>query len=206
MVEATTAPGAPPPERNLRYFLTGKVASLFFLGFSAGLPFPLVYSTLTAWLQESGLSTSTISTFAWIGFAYAFKFIWSPIVDATQIPVLCRLLGRRRGWLISAQLGVCLSLFALAQIDPSQTLGMFATVALMVALLSATQDIVLDAYRVEVGGEHMQAELAASYQYGYRTAIVVGGAGALYLAEFASWSVSYSIMAACMSVGNDCDA
>ncbi len=156
---------------------------------------------MSAWLQEAGLSTSTISTFAWIGFAYSFKFIWSPIVDATRIPILCRWLGRRRGWLFAAQLGVGLSLLLLAQIDPSQTLATFTTIALMVALLSATQDIVLDAYRVEIGGDDMQAELAASYQYGYRLAIVVSGAGALYLAEYGSWSISYSVMAACMSVG-----
>lgn len=189
------------PARDWRYLLQGRVASLFFLGFSAGLPFPLVYATLSAWLQEAGLSTSTISTFAWIGFAYSFKFIWSPIVDATQIPVLCRLLGRRRGWLFASQLGVSLTLLLLAQMDPSKTLGIFAAIAVAVALLSATQDIVLDAYRVEIGGEEMQAELAASYQYGYRTAIVVSGAGALYLAEFGSWSISYTVMAACMSVG-----
>lgn len=201
MVDTPTANAPSAPRRNWQYFLQGKIASLFFLGFGAGLPFPLVYSTLSAWLQEAGLSTSAISTFAWIGFAYAFKFIWSPIVDATRIPILCRLLGRRRGWLFAAQLGVCLSLLLLAQMDPSQTLAAFAAVALMVALLSATQDIVLDAYRVEIGGEHMQAELAASYQYGYRLAIVVSGAGALYLAEYGSWSISYSVMAACMSVG-----
>lgn len=184
-----------------RYYLQEKVLVLFFLGFSAGLPLPLVFSTLTAWLYESELPTSTISTFAFLMFAYSFKFAWSPLVDAVRIPLLTRLLGRRRAWLLVTQLGVAISLAALAQIDPGATLVSFSVVAAAVAWFAATQDIVLDAYRVEVAGEEMQGVLAASYQYGYRVAVVVSGAGALYAAEFSSWSFAYTLMALCMGVG-----
>ena len=202
MVETSQTVAEPaPPRRDWRFFLQGRILSLFFLGFAAGLPFPLVYSTLSAWLTDAGLAMSTISTFAWIGFAYAFKFIWSPLVDSLEIPVLSRWLGRRRGWLLTSQIGVAASLLVLAQIDPAAAIGAFAITALMVALLSATQDIVLDAYRVEIGGEHLQAELAMAYQYGYRLAVLVAMAGALYLAEFGSWRISYMTMAACMAVG-----
>ena len=184
-----------------RYYLQSRVVVIFFLGFSAGLPFLLVYSTLTAWLQESGLATSKISMFAWLGFAYSFKFVWSPIVDAASIPLLTRWLGRRRAWLFVTQLGLALALFSLAQLDPAASLPVFAAVAGGVAFLSATQDIVLDAYRVESAETEMQGMLAAAYQYGYRVAVVVSGAGALYIAEFGSWRLSYTVMGACMGVG-----
>jgi PAT family beta-lactamase induction signal transducer AmpG len=184
-----------------RYYMQEKVLVIFFLGFSAGLPFPLIYSTLTAWLYEVELPTSTISTFAFLMFAYSFKFVWSPLVDAVRIPVLTRVLGRRRAWLLTTQFGVAASLLFLSQMDPSSTLLAFSVVAAVVAWFAATQDIVLDAYRVELAGEEMQGVLAASYQYGYRVAVVVSGAGALYVAEFGSWSLSYMIMAACMVVG-----
>ncbi len=175
--------------------------ALFFLGFSAGLPFPLVYSTLTAWLEEAGLERSTISTFAWLGFAYSFKFLWSPLVDRMSLPLLTRLLGRRRAWLFAAQLGIGASLVVLADLDPATALGAFTGVAIAVALLSATQDIALDAYRIEIAEVEMQGVLAAAYQYGYRIAIAVGTAGALYIAEFGSWSMAYKAMAGCMLVG-----
>lgn len=189
------------PAGSWRYYLQSKVLVIFFLGFSAGLPFLLVYSTLTAWLQESGLATSTISMFAWLGFAYSFKFAWSPIVDAARIPVLTNWLGRRRAWLLVTQLCLTGGLLVLARLDPAANLALFAAVAGAVAFFSATQDIVLDAYRVESAETRMQGMLAAAYQYGYRVAVVVSGAGALYIAEFGSWRISYSVMGACMSVG-----
>lgn len=184
-----------------RYYLQEKVLVIFFLGFSAGLPLPLVYATLTAWLFEAGVPTSKISLFAYLMLAYSFKFVWSPLVDAVGLPVLTRWLGRRRAWLFASQVGLALSLYWLSNIDPSSAMTMFVVVAACVALLSATQDIVLDAYRIEIAPVEMQGVLAASYQYGYRVAIVVSGAGALYLAEFLSWSISYAVMAACMAIG-----
>jgi MFS transporter, PAT family, beta-lactamase induction signal transducer AmpG len=165
------------------------------------LPFPLVYSTLTAWLEEAGLERSTISTFAWLGFAYSFKFLWSPLVDTLPLPLLTRWLGRRRAWLFAAQLGIAACLFSLADLDPATALGVFTGVAIAVALLSATQDIALDAYRIEIAELEMQGVLAAAYQYGYRVAVAVGTAGALYIAEYGSWSMAYKSMAACMAIG-----
>lgn len=193
-IEATSKPG-------WRFYLQDKILVIFFLGFSAGLPFPLVYSTLSAWLEEAGLQRSTISTFAWLGFAYSFKFLWSPLVDALSLPLLTRWLGRRRAWLFLSQLSIGLCLFFLSDIDPALALPAFTFVAIAVALLSATQDIVLDAYRIEIAESEMQGVLAAAYQYGYRLAILVGMAGALYIAEFGSWSMSYKAMGACMAVG-----
>lgn len=189
------------PGKGWRYYLQDKVLVLFFLGFSAGMPFPLVYSTLSGWLEEAGIERSTISTFAWLGFAYSFKFLWSPLVDRMSLPLLTRWLGRRRAWLFASQLGITLCLFTLSNLDPGLMLGAFTMAALAVALLSATQDIALDAYRIEVAETEMQGVLAAAYQYGYRLAVTVGTAGALLVAEYGSWSASYKVMAACMSVG-----
>jgi len=184
-----------------RYYLQEKILVLFFLGFSAGLPFPLVYATLTAWLNEAGLQKSTITTFAWVGFAYAFKFLWSPLVDRLTLPLLTRLLGRRRAWLLLAQIAIGAGLFILAGVDPAAATGAFAAIAVGVAISSATQDMAIDAYRIECAEQEMQAVLAASYQYGYRVSIIVGGAGALYIAQFGSWQIAYQSMAACMLIG-----
>jgi len=198
---ADTGDEATPPKPGWRYYLQQKVLVIFFLGFSAGLPFPLVYSTLSAWLSDAGLNKSTISTFAWLGFAYSFKFVWAPIVDSTRIPILTGILGRRRAWLITAQLGILLALFVMSNVDPANFLQLFTYIAIAVAFLSATQDIVLDAYRIEIGDDKMQGPLAASYQYGYRMAMFVGGAGALAIADLGSWSIAYKAMAIAMGVG-----
>ena len=187
--------------RGWRYYFQSKIISLFFLGFSAGLPFPLVYSTLSAWLEEANIERSTISTFAWLGFAYSFKFLWSPLVDSLPIPLLTRWLGRRRSWLLASQMGLGISIFVLSTIDPIYAIGAFTMVAILVALLSATQDIALDAYRIEIAAIDMQGLLAAAYQYGYRIAFAFGTAGALLIAEFGSWATSYKVMAICMTIG-----
>ncbi len=184
-----------------RYYLQNKILVIFFLGFSSGLPFPLVYSTLSFWLAEAGLELSTVSTFAWLGFAYSLKFIWAPLVDSLRLPVLTRVLGRRRGWMLLAQLSIGISLLVLSGIDPKQHIEAFALVALAVALSSATQDIVIDAYRIESAESRMQGVLAAAYQYGYRVAMLISMAGALALAEYASWTETYMAMAGCMVVG-----
>ena len=200
-MSAGSAPAHTGKNPGWRNYLQEKVLVIFFLGFSAGLPLPLVYATLTAWLYETGLPTSKISLFAYLMLAYSFKFVWSPLVDAVGLPVLTRWLGRRRAWLFASQVGLAATLYMLSNVDPSATMTLFVVIAACVALLSATQDIVLDAYRIEIAPLEMQGVLAASYQYGYRVAVVVSGAGALYLAEYMSWPISYSIMAACMAVG-----
>lgn len=184
-----------------RYYLQEKVVVIFFLGFSAGLPFLLVYSTLSAWLKDAGLQMSTISTFAWLGFAYSLKFVWAPFIDALPLPVMTRVLGRRRSWLLLAQVAIGIALFVMATMDPARAIGVFAIVALVVAFSSATQDIVIDAYRIECAEARMQGVLAAAYQYGYRLAMLIAGAGALYIAQFGSWSMAYTAMSACMFVG-----
>jgi MFS transporter, PAT family, beta-lactamase induction signal transducer AmpG len=184
-----------------RYYLQQKIVVIFFLGFSSGLPFPLVYSTLSFWLAEAGVQLSTVSTFAWLGFAYSLKFIWAPLVDSLRLPVLTRIFGRRRGWMLLAQLSIGLSLLALSGIDPTQHIEAFALVAFAVAFSSATQDIVIDAYRIECAESRMQGVLAAAYQYGYRVAMLIGMAGALALAEYASWTATYMAMAGCMVIG-----
>ncbi len=184
-----------------RYYLQEKVLVIFFLGFSAGLPFLLVYSTLSAWLKDAGLQMSTISTFAWLGFAYSLKFVWAPFIDSIPIPFLTRWLGRRRSWLLLAQLAIGVALFVMASTNPVNAIGVFAVVALVVAFSSATQDIVIDAYRIESAEVQMQGVLAASYQYGYRVAMLVAGAGALYIAQYGSWTLAYTVMSACMLVG-----
>lgn len=199
VTDTTTASHAESP--GWRYYLQKKVLVIFFLGFSSGLPFPLVYSTLSLWLARSGIELSTVSTFAWLGFAYSFKFVWAPLVDSLRVPVLTRLLGRRRGWMMLAQISIAVSLGVLAGIDPTQNIEAFALVAAAVALSSATQDIVIDAYRIECAESKMQGVLAAAYQYGYRVAMLLSGAGAIALAGQASWSVAYTAMAACVGVG-----
>jgi PAT family beta-lactamase induction signal transducer AmpG len=183
------------------HLLQKNVLVILLLGFSSGLPFPLVYSTLSAWLSESGVQLSTVSTFAWLGFAYSFKFVWAPIVDSMRLPGLTGLLGRRRAWMLLAQISIGVSLLFLAQMDPVQNIGAFAAVALAVAFSSATQDIVIDAYRIESADSRMQGVLAAAYQYGYRIAMLASMAGALALAEYASWSTTYMAMAGCMLIG-----
>jgi PAT family beta-lactamase induction signal transducer AmpG len=193
-VEETGKPG-------WRYYLQNKIVVIFFLGFSSGLPFPLVYSTLSFWLAEAGVELSTVSTFAWLGFAYSLKFIWAPVVDSLRLPVLTRVLGRRRGWMLLAQLSIGVSLLVLSGIDPKQHIEAFALVAFAVAFSSATQDIVIDAYRIESAESRMQGVLAAAYQYGYRVAMLVSMAGALALAEYASWTETYMAMAGCMVIG-----
>jgi PAT family beta-lactamase induction signal transducer AmpG len=188
-------------QRSWRDYLQQKVLVIFFLGFSAGLPFPLVYSTLSAWLEEAGVERSTISTFAWLGFAYSLKFLWAPAVDSLRLPVLTRLLGRRRGWMFLAQLSIGAALLVMSGVDPAQNIEAFALIAFAVAFSSATQDIVIDAYRIESAESSMQGLLAAAYQYGYRISLLLSMAGALYIAEFASWSTAYFAMAGCMGIG-----
>ena len=184
-----------------RHLLQKKVLVILLLGFSSGLPFPLVYSTLSAWLADAGVQLSTVSTFAWLGFAYSFKFVWAPLVDSVRLPLLTPLLGRRRGWMLFAQLAICASLVALSGMDPRANIEAFAIVAAAVALSSATQDIVIDAYRIECAEDRMQGVLAAAYQYGYRTAMLVSGAVAMAIADRAPWSVAYMAMAGCALVG-----
>ncbi|MEL6949056.1 MAG: AmpG family muropeptide MFS transporter [Pseudomonadota bacterium] len=202
MTTDTTEPqaGAEKPT-SWRYYLQQKVIVIFGLGFSSGLPFPLVYSTLSAWLEDAGIERSTISTFAWLGFAYSLKFCWAPLIDSLRLPVLGKLLGHRRSWLLLAQIAIALSLVVMSSTNPTEDIAVFAIVALAVAFLSATQDIIIDAYRIESAPDDMQGVLAAAYQYGYRISLLISMAGALYLADYASWELTYRVMAGAMLLG-----
>jgi len=193
-----------------KIYLEKRVAILFFLGFSAGLPILLVFSTLSFWLREAGVSRASIGFFSWIALAYAFKWIWSPFVDRLSIPLLTSWLGRRRSWLLLSQSSIILALLGMAISDPQQNLTLFALCALVVAYSSATQDIVIDAFRIESAPEEYQAAMAAAYMTGYRLAMIMAGAGSLAIAAWVSdgqdyqlsaWSTSYFVMAACMGVG-----
>jgi len=185
---------------------------MFFLGFSAGLPLLLVLGTLGFWLREAGIDRSTIGYLSWIGLIYGLKWVWAPLVDRLKIPILSSLLGRRRAWLLTAQLLVIGGLIGMSFSDPSQQVHVIAWFALLVAFGSATQDIALDAFRIESADTKLQGVLAAAYQTGYRFAMIWAGAGALWLAARAQesqaniydakgWQFAYLCMAASMSVG-----
>jgi PAT family beta-lactamase induction signal transducer AmpG len=178
-----------------------RVLAMLFLGFSAGLPFMLVFSTLSAWLREVGIERATIGMLSWVGIIYSIKFFWAPVVDRLPLPVLGRLLGRRRSWMLVAQVGIAIGLFNMAHLNPVGHLGTMAALALLVAFSSATQDISIDAWRIEAAPQPMQGVMAAAYQLGYRIAIMVGSAGALWIAADHGWMTAYTAMAALVGVG-----
>jgi PAT family beta-lactamase induction signal transducer AmpG len=185
---------------------------MLLLGFSAGLPLLLVFGTLSFWLREAGINRTTIGYLSWVGLAYAFKWVWAPLVDRMPIPVLTRLLGRRRSWLLLSQLVIISALMGIGLTDPRLALTPVVWCALAIAFGSATQDIALDAYRIESAYTDRQAALAAAYQTGYRIAMIWAGAGALWIAARAevtgvvgyqqgAWQTAYWVMAASMLLG-----
>lgn len=178
-----------------------RVAAMVFLGFSAGLPFPLVFATLSALLRDYGIDKATIGFFAWIGLAYSLKVLWAPVVDRLQLPLIGRFLGQRRSWMLVAQIGVAVGLTVVARLDPAADIGLFAWIILAVAVSSATQDITVDAWRIEAVEERRQGAMAAAYNLGYRAAVLVAVAGPLYIADAFDWTTAYMWMAGCMLVG-----
>ncbi|MDQ1341450.1 MAG: transporter, family, beta-lactamase induction signal transducer AmpG, partial [Pseudomonadota bacterium] len=178
-----------------------RVLAMLFLGFSAGLPFMLVFSTLSAWLREVGVERATIGMLSWVGIIYSIKFFWAPVVDRLRLPLLHRLLGRRRSWMLLAQAGIAIGLFNMAHLNPVGHLGAMAALALLVAFSSATQDVAIDAWRIEAVPQSMQGVMAAAYQLGYRIAIMVASAGALWIAADFGWTAAYTAMAVMVGVG-----
>lgn len=177
-----------------------KTAVMLAFGFGAGLPYTLLIGTLNAWLGEWKIDLATIGVLSWIGLAYAFKFLWSPLVDRIRLPGLERL-GRRRSWLLLCQVLLTATFFALSISDPRLALGWFALVAVIGAFASATQDVVIDAWRIDVADEKATVEiLSAIYQFGYRIAALVGGALALVLSERMSWPTVYAVMGVFMAL------
>ena len=229
---AATEPGAPAAEpkptwgETLRVYLEPASLRMFALGFSAGLPLLLVLGTLSFRLREAGLDRTTIGYLSWVGLAYGFKWCWAPLVDRMPIPLLTRLMGRRRSWLLVSQLAIMASLVGMALADPRSQLTLVVWCALAVAFASATQDIALDAFRIESADARHQGALAATYQTGYRLAMIWAGAGVLWLAaraevapaaasalatagaarpgvlyQQAAWTTAYLVMSASMLVG-----
>ena len=195
-------------KKKISIFLEKKVLKLLFLGFSSGLPILLVFSTLSVWLHKAGLNRSTVTLFSWAGFAYAFKYLWSPLVDNFKIPFLEKL-GRRRSWLLFSQIMILLSLLATSLTDPSQNIFLTAAAITSLAIFSATQDIVIDAYRIECAPQNYQGPLSSMYIAGYRLAMLVAGAGSLWLASYLGveiykqsvWMIVYITMGSLMFIG-----
>jgi MFS transporter, PAT family, beta-lactamase induction signal transducer AmpG len=213
---AAAAPAAPLVAKRswreaLLVYTKPAVFRMLLLGFSAGLPLLLVLGTLSFWLREAGIDRATIGFLSWIGLAYGFKWLWAPLVDRLAIPGVTRALGRRRSWLLLAQAGVMAGLIGMALTDPKLSLNALVWFAVLVAFSSATQDIALDAFRIESAAVDEQAALSAAYQTGYRLAMIWAGAGVLWLAAFSqgaasgyaasAWTFAYLIMAASMLVG-----
>jgi PAT family beta-lactamase induction signal transducer AmpG len=186
----------------IRVYRQPRVFSMLFLGFAAGLPFPLVFTTLSTWLRDVGVDRTTIGFFAWIGITYSIKVFWSPVVDRLRLPGLTQHFGQRRSWMLLGQIGIVIGIINMAVLDPNLQITAMALFALLVAFSSATQDVAIDAYRIEAVEPELQGAMAGMYQSGWRIAASwVGGAGALYLAELVSWTVAYLTMAVAMGVG-----
>ncbi|WP_155153827.1 AmpG family muropeptide MFS transporter [Curvivirga aplysinae] len=196
-------------------YLSRPAITMFFLGYSSGLPILLVFSTLSIWLREVEISRADIGFFSWIALAYGFKFVWAPLIDAVKLPVLCNLLGRRRGWLFFAQCLVILAICGIAFNDAAIDATTTAMMAAALAFAGATQDIVIDAYRIERADESYQGAMAATYTAGYRIAMILAGAGALEIAglldvvegdglagyDYNAWKWAYLSMAFAMGIG-----
>ena len=163
-----------------------RVISMLFLGFSAGIPILLIFSSLSLWLSEAGIKRSTVTFFSWAALSYSFKFLWSPLIDKIPVPWLTRKMGKRRSWILVTQLMICASIALMATIDPSVpgNLGIMAFATILLGFSAASQDIVIDAYRIESASKELQTMMASSYITGYRLGTVVAGAGALYLASW----------------------
>lgn len=179
-----------------------RVIGMLFLGFAAGLPFPLVFTTLTAWLRQVNVEHATIGFFAWIGITYSIKVFWAPVMDRLPLLGLTGIFGQRRSWMLLAQAGIITGLIGMSFTDPKTHITTMALFALLVAFSSATQDVAIDAYRIEAVERDWQGAMAAMYQAGWRiAAALVGGAGALYIAKYVDWTTAYIVMAAAMGVG-----
>lgn len=195
-------------------FIHPRVLAMLFLGFSAGIPILLIFSSLSLWLREAGLDRTTVTFFSWAALGYSFKFVWAPLVDHLPLPGLTHWLGRRRAWLLVAQLAIIAAILWMAMTDPvsqGKQLEYLAMAAVMLGFSSATQDIVIDAYRIEAADENSQPMMSSTYVAGYRIGMLVAGAGALFLASYwgsdkgnynyTAWSYTYITMAAVMLIG-----
>lgn len=196
-------------------YLDRRAVTMLLLGFSAGVPILLIFSTLSLWLSEAGVSRSMVTMFSWAALGYSFKFVWSPLIDSLPLPVLTRMLGKRRAWLLLAQVLIITAILLMASVNPqlSGSLKLMAIGAVLLGFSSATQDVVIDALRIEIAPDNsaMQTVMSSTYAAGYRLGMIVAGAGSLLLAAklgstkanyiYEAWRNTYWIMAAVMSVG-----
>lgn len=186
---------------TLTLYLRRRVLVVLLLGFSSGLPLLLSFSTLSTWMREVGIDLTSIGLFSLVGLPYTLKFAWAPVMDRLPLPPLTRWLGRRRGWMVATQLALVATLIALGTTDPVTSPLLMALFGVLVAFFSASQDIVVDAYRIETLEETEQGAGAAAYVLGYRVGILAAGAGALLLADSSGWFLAYLAMAGLMLVG-----
>ncbi|MBA2058061.1 MFS transporter [Psychrobacter cryohalolentis] len=198
---------------SLQAYLDRRSLIMLFLGFVAGIPILLIFSSLSLWLREAGIDRSVVTMFSWAALGYAFKFIWAPLIDAVPLPILTKILGRRRSWILVSQIMIIAAICIMASVNPANegSLVLMAVGAVLLGFSSATQDIVIDAYRIELAPPSLQAVLSAMYVTGYRIGMIVAGAGALYLADYfgstesfysyEAWRNTYWIMAAVMGIG-----
>ncbi len=194
-----TSPRKSPPLREI--LKDPRLALMLALGFSSGLPFLLIFSTQSAWLREAGVSHSAIGLMSYAALAFSFKFAWAPLIDEYDPPLVGRWLGRRRGWMLLAQIGVAAGLSGLAFGAPAQGLGWSVLFAFLTAFAAASQDVTIDGWRIDAAPIERQGMMSAVYQLGYRLAMLCAGAGALYIADFASWRAAYLAMAGLTLVG-----
>ena len=185
----------------LAVYRQSNVVAMLFLGFSAGLPLLLVFGTLSGWLAREGIDKSTIGHISWVALLYGLKFTWSPLVDHLKLPLLNPVFGQRRSWMLLAQTGIISGLLLMAGSNPDTQLSILVYSALLVAFSSATQDIAIDAWRIEAMPVETQGAMAATYQTGYRLGMLLAGGGAFTLAHYYSWALAYTVLAMFMSIG-----
>lgn len=187
---------------SLSAYLKPKLLGMFMLGFAAGLPFLLYFSTLSFWMERSGVETAVIAYFSWFGLSYSLKFLWAPLMDRFRAPGFGALLGQRRGWILVAQVGIFAGLFGMGTSDPALDLSRIAVFSFLIVFSSSIQDISIDAWRIEIArDEDEQAPLSAMYQAGYRIGMIAAGAGSLFIAELVSFNAAYFVMSVLIFVG-----
>jgi PAT family beta-lactamase induction signal transducer AmpG len=204
MTDSSRAPAGDKPAGRfggLAVYGERRVFIMLLLGFSAGLPNLLIFDTLSAWLRESGQTLEIIGFFALATLSYSLKFVWAPLIDRTAVPLLTPLLGHRRAWMLVTQAVIVFGLWSISSLNPSNALIAIAGFAALVGFFGATQDIVIDAWRIEAADDSRHGAMAAAYQMGYRVAMIVAGAVPLVLADLYNWNLSYAVMAALMGVG-----
>ncbi|MGE0044679.1 MAG: MFS transporter [Hyphomonadaceae bacterium] len=203
MAETTAGEAAPKKSTwaAIAVFFERRMLVMLALGFAAGLPNLLIFDTLSAWLRQANIPLTTITLLGLATLAYSLKFLWAPVVDRTAIPGLTRLIGHRRSWMLAAQGVIIVGLYLVSGSNPAANLALVAGFAVLVAFASATQDIVIDAWRIEAAGDERQGAMAAMYQWGYRIAILTAGIAPLLIADNWSWNLAYAAMAALMAIG-----